>query len=74
MAVTAKDGGCPVHVPPHEHAEGMNECWICDEPVPCGACGHTSHHTRYGCARNGCACKKFVKPPCLCPKPAPEQG
>lgn len=66
MTITAKDGGCPVHPPPHAHHEGMNECAICDEDVPCGRCGHTSVHGRYGCERNECKCQTWVKPPCIC--------
>jgi hypothetical protein len=71
--ITAKDGGCPVHVPPHKHREGQNECSICDETPPCGNCGHAHLHANRGCW--GCIeekakviCQVYVLPSCICDK------
>ena len=61
--------GCPA--PSHEHPEGMNECWICDAPVPCANCGHTALHTNRGCwgerttdGNMACKCREYVRPTC----------
>lgn len=64
--------GCPP--PAHEHGEGMNECPICDAPVPCARCGHSALHGTHGCwgrktstglsSEPLCKCKKWVRPTC----------